>query len=97
MNRKSDFDAYMRRRLGLDTAKKTPPAEQTPLPPRRLKHGSERIRLTRWFYMTLIALFVMLTIGLIWWGQKLTGGIHNDAAVEAGVSSVRILPGSRNA
>lgn len=94
MNRPSDFD-WHRKRIGNEASPKTPPAEHTPLPPRRVKHGSERIRLLRWFYMTLIALFVMLTIGLIWWGNQLTGQAQDDAAAESDVSSVWIRAGSR--
>ena len=46
--------------------------QQTILPPRRTKHPSERGKLIRWFYMTLVLLFIALTAGLIFWGNQLS-------------------------
>lgn len=44
---------------------------ETELPPRRTKHPSHRGRLTRWFYFTLIFLFIALTVGLMLWGKQM--------------------------
>lgn len=46
-------------------------ADGSTLPPRRVKHPSHRGRLTRWFYLTLIFLFIALTVGLMWWGRQM--------------------------
>jgi len=39
------------------------------LPPRRTKHPSERGRWLRAFYLTLVLMFVGLTVGLMLWGR----------------------------
>lgn len=44
---------------------------ETELPPRRTKHPSHRGRLTRWFYFTLIFMFIALTVGLMLWGKQM--------------------------
>ena len=56
--------------------KQQPDLENKPdgaLPPRRTKHPSEKGKWLRLFYMSLLLLFIALTIGLIWWGRQLTG------------------------
>jgi len=52
-----------------------PPAEPFPseedmrLPPRRVIHSSDSKRVVRWFHASLLAMFVMLTVGIIVWYQ----------------------------
>ncbi|MCQ4085817.1 hypothetical protein [Saccharibacillus sp. JS10] len=43
------------------------------LPPRSVVYPSGRIRLAKWFYDTLILLFIMLLGTLLWWGTQTTG------------------------
>lgn len=43
------------------------------LPPRSVLYPSGRIRLTKWFYETLILLFLILLGTLLWWGTQATG------------------------
>lgn len=43
------------------------------LPPRSVMYPSSRIRLTKWFYETLILLFLILLGTLLWWGTQTTG------------------------
>ncbi|WP_179218723.1 hypothetical protein [Saccharibacillus sp. O23] len=43
------------------------------LPPRSVLYPSGRIRLTKWFYETLILLFLILLGTLLWWGTQTTG------------------------
>lgn len=43
-----------------------------PLPPRSTKHPSERGKVIRFFYLSLLVMFVGLTVGLILWGKQLT-------------------------
>ena len=49
----------------------TEPEEE--LPPRSVLYPSGRIRLTKWFYETLILLFLILLGTLLWWGTQATG------------------------
>lgn len=43
------------------------------LPPRSVLYPSSRIRLTKWFYETLVLLFLILLGTLLWWGTQATG------------------------
>ncbi len=43
-----------------------------PLPPRRTVHPSEMEKLNRYFFRSLIIVFVSLTAGLIVWGSRFT-------------------------
>ncbi|WP_035157174.1 hypothetical protein [Cohnella thermotolerans] len=43
---------------------------ETGLPPRASVHPSSRGTLTRWFYRVLVALFIALVAGLLWWGNQ---------------------------
>ena len=36
-------------------------------------YPSSRIRLTKWFYETLLLLFLILLGTLLWWGTQMTG------------------------
>ncbi|CAM3289653.1 MULTISPECIES: hypothetical protein [Saccharibacillus] len=51
-------------------AEEDPDAE---LPPRSVMYPSSRIRLTKWFYETLLLLFLILLGTLLWWGTQMTG------------------------
>lgn len=44
------------------------------LPPRNTLFPSNRKKLTKWFYNSLFALFVLLLLGLAAWGFRLFGG-----------------------
>ncbi|EGL17170.1 MULTISPECIES: hypothetical protein [Paenibacillus] len=44
------------------------------LPPRSSVHPSERAKVTRWFYRLLLFLFILLVMGLGWWGIRYTSG-----------------------
>ncbi|WP_372010976.1 hypothetical protein NBRC13296_09235 [Paenibacillus chitinolyticus] len=44
------------------------------LPPRSSVHPSERAKVTRWFYRLLLFLFILLVVGLGWWGIRYTSG-----------------------
>lgn len=48
--------------------------EEMFLPPRRVLHPSNKGKLTRIFYVSLLLLFVGLVIGLIVWGIRLKEG-----------------------
>ncbi|WP_274364479.1 hypothetical protein [Paenibacillus thermotolerans] len=45
--------------------------KEEPLPPRRKVHPSNKMKMVRIFYNTLIILFLALTAGLIVWGYQL--------------------------
>ncbi|NGZ74224.1 hypothetical protein [Saccharibacillus alkalitolerans] len=47
--------------------------KESELPPRSVLYPSSRIRLTKWFYETLILLFLILLGTLLWWGTQTTG------------------------
>lgn len=49
-------------------------AEGTALPSRRKKHPSNKVQTVRWFYNTLIILFLLLMAGLLWFGRELANG-----------------------
>ncbi|AGA58014.1 MAG: hypothetical protein C6W55_01835 [Thermobacillus sp.] len=49
-------------------------AEETPLPPRRVKFPSNKYQTARWFYNVLIALFLALMTALFLYGRELSGG-----------------------
>lgn len=40
------------------------------MPPRAVVHPPKASQLSRWFYLTLVILFVLLVAGLFWWGQS---------------------------
>ncbi|WP_166239296.1 hypothetical protein [Paenibacillus turpanensis] len=40
------------------------------LPSRRAVYPSNKMKLEKWFFNSLIALFLVLTAGLIFWGTK---------------------------
>ncbi|HEY2492867.1 MAG TPA: hypothetical protein VGI33_08150 [Paenibacillus sp.] len=44
--------------------------EQGPVPARTDTYSSQRIKLSKIFLNTLIVLFFLLTIGLVWWGVE---------------------------
>lgn len=46
-----------------------PDWETPPLPPRRVKFPSSRIQIARWFYNSLIVLFLALMVGLLMYGH----------------------------
>lgn len=58
----------------LNEAKQTESLEQeltdAPLPPRRKVHPSNKMKMVRLFYNTLVFLFLLLTAGLIIWGYR---------------------------
>jgi hypothetical protein len=43
------------------------------LPPRRVKHPSNKQQMTTWFYNALIVLFILLVSGLFYFGKQLSG------------------------
>ncbi|GGN95305.1 hypothetical protein [Saccharibacillus kuerlensis] len=47
--------------------------EEEELPPRSVLYPSSRLRLHKWFYETLIVLFLILLGTLLWWGTQATG------------------------
>jgi len=56
------------------TGRDSEAAEETGnLPSRRQKHPSNRLKIAKWYYRLLLALFLILVIGLVLWGRKLTG------------------------
>lgn len=59
------------RKLNLDQDNFTGVFDENTLPPRREIFPSQRPKLTRLFYNTLFALFIMLVIGLTVWGAKM--------------------------
>ncbi|MBW7454433.1 hypothetical protein K0U00_10360 [Paenibacillus sepulcri] len=40
---------------------------------RVLKHPSNKLKIAKWYYRLLIMLFMILVIGLVIWGKKLSG------------------------
>lgn len=46
---------------------------ETGMPPRSVIHPSQYARITKWFYRSLVVLFVALVAGLIWWGYRQYG------------------------
>lgn len=52
----------------------TAAAEGTELPPRRVKFPSNKYQTARWFYNTLIVLFLALMAALFWFGRQMSGG-----------------------
>ncbi|AJS58007.1 hypothetical protein [Paenibacillus sp. IHBB 10380] len=44
--------------------------EQDPVPARTDTYSSQRIKLSKIFLNTLIVLFFLLTMGLVWWGVE---------------------------
>ena len=52
-----------------------PEEEEEPgdLPPRSTVYPSSRIRGAKWFYETLVLLFLILLGTLLWWGTQATG------------------------
>jgi hypothetical protein len=48
-------------------------AEETPLPPRRVKFPSNKYQTARWFYNALIVLFLALMTALFLYGRELSG------------------------
>lgn len=46
--------------------------EISSLPPRGMKHRSEKGKWLRIFYLTLVLLFIGLAVGLMLWGRQLT-------------------------
>ncbi|CAM4224963.1 hypothetical protein PATA110616_01655 [Paenibacillus tarimensis] len=47
--------------------------DQEALPPRRVKHPSSKQQVTKWFYNSLIFLFMALAAGLFWYGRQMSG------------------------
>jgi hypothetical protein len=43
---------------------------ETGMPPRAAVHPSKRTQYSRWFYLTLVVLFIFLVSGLLWWGNS---------------------------
>ncbi len=43
---------------------------ETGMPPRAEVHPVKRSQLSKWFYLTLVVLFALLTAGLFWWGRQ---------------------------
>ncbi|MDO3409587.1 hypothetical protein QWJ34_07410 [Saccharibacillus sp. CPCC 101409] len=54
-------------------AKQPEEEEQEDLPPRSTVYPSSRIRGAKWFYETLVLLFLILLGTLLWWGTQATG------------------------
>jgi hypothetical protein len=54
-----------------------------PLPPRRVRHPSERGKWLRAFYIGLVLLFIALTVGLMLWGLSgnVAGGTETPGLV----------------
>jgi hypothetical protein len=48
-------------------------AAEIGLPSRRVKHPSNKAKMTKWFYRALISLFLLLLIGLLMWGRRQAG------------------------
>jgi len=46
------------------------PETDGPLPPRRLRHPSDRVKWIRFYLITLVLMFSALTVGLIVWGER---------------------------
>ncbi|GAB6929934.1 hypothetical protein JCM10914A_39170 [Paenibacillus sp. JCM 10914] len=44
--------------------------EESTAPKRRDTYSSYRLRVSKWFVNSLIIIFVLLMIGLLWWGLK---------------------------
>lgn len=66
-------DASLRAASAAEAAKSEEQEEAEELPPRSVLYPSGRIRLTKWFYETLILLFLVLLGTLLWWGTQTTG------------------------
>ncbi len=66
-------DALLRTASAAETAIAEEQEEAEELPPRSALYPSGRIRLTKWFYETLILLFLVLLGTLLWWGTQTTG------------------------
>jgi len=49
---------------------KAEPERMQPLPPRRKVHPSNKMKMVRIFYNTLLAAFLLLTAGLVLWGAR---------------------------
>ncbi|MFD2672862.1 hypothetical protein [Marinicrinis sediminis] len=47
-------------------------ASQEELPPRSVKHPSQKGKRVRLFYLLLLLIFVLLTFSLMLWGQHLS-------------------------
>jgi hypothetical protein len=47
-----------------------------PLPPRSTVHPSNKMKMVRLFYNSLLALFLLLTAGLMVWGLSVAGFIE---------------------
>ncbi|GGD69434.1 hypothetical protein GCM10010911_29170 [Paenibacillus nasutitermitis] len=47
--------------------------EKGNLPSRLQKFPSNKLMLAKWYYRLLFTLFMILVIGLVLWGRKLTG------------------------
>lgn len=66
-----------KRRTGRESGREmqeTAAAEGTELPPRRVKFPSNKYQTARWFYNTLIVLFLALMAALFWFGRQMSGG-----------------------
>jgi len=61
-----------RRKPNAADAKPSAVSDKT-LPPRRVKHPSNKQQMASWFYNTLIVLFLVLAAGLFFFGKQLTG------------------------
>ena len=51
---------------------KPPASEGAELPSRRVKHPSNKYQTVKWFYNTLIVLFLLLMAALFWFGRQLS-------------------------
>jgi len=73
----SRLDRHTRQRRSRGGAKRggDERAERTAerLPPRRVKHPSNKQQMANWFYNSLIALFIALVCGLFYVGSRLSG------------------------
>ncbi|HEX7057600.1 MAG TPA: hypothetical protein VF260_10470 [Bacilli bacterium] len=49
--------------------------EQSPFPPRRVLHPSNKAKMAKIFYGSLFVLFLSLVVGLIVWGIRLKSGV----------------------
>jgi hypothetical protein len=43
---------------------------ETGMPPRSVIHPYKRSQLSKWYYLMLVILFILLVSGLLWWGRK---------------------------